>query len=116
MNLLTNARDALNESFPEYHEDKTILVRSGLTEKKGRSWIRTTVEDRGGGIPEDIQERIFDPFFSTKSRDKGTGLGLSISYAIMKEHHGELSFETGEEPCTRFHMDLPVNSEPEFVE
>ena len=70
--------------------------------------IRITIEDHGKGIPAEIQNSIFDPFFTTKSRAEGTGLGLSISYGIIKEHNGELSFETKIGQYTKFNIDLPI--------
>ena len=108
LNLLTNARDSLNEKYPAYHEDKIIRVTACLFERDGSRWIRTTVEDHANGIPERIRDRILDPFFTTKVAGKGTGLGLSISHGIVKEHGGELNFETETGRGTRFHMDLPV--------
>ena len=72
------------------------------------SGVRTTVEDQGGGIPPEVADRIFDPFFSTKPRHAGTGLGLSISHGIVQEHHGRLSFEDVPGGGTRFFLDLPV--------
>jgi signal transduction histidine kinase len=111
MNLLTNARDALNEKYPGYDSAKTITVTARPFEQAGRPWLRLTVADQGTGIPPEIQARIFDPFFTTKPRDKGTGLGLSISYGIAKDHHGVLHFETDPGTGTQFHLDLPVNEE-----
>jgi len=110
MNLLTNARDTLNEKYAEYDEHKRIVMLSRLFQKDGRRWIRTTIEDKGSGISLESQEKIFDPFYTTKPRDKGTGLGLSISYGIVKDHHGELSFESEPGQYTKFHMDLPVDN------
>ena len=110
MNLLTNARDAVNARYPEYDLDKIITLNVNLFEKEGRRWLRTTVEDHGVGIPVEIRERIFDPFYTTKDRAIGTGLGLSISLGIVKDHHGELSFESEEGQPTRFHLDLPVDN------
>ena len=81
-----------------------------LFEKEGRRWLRTTVEDHGVGIPVEIRERIFDPFYTTKDRATGTGLGLSISLGIVQDHHGELSFESEEGQPTRFHLDLPIDN------
>lgn len=110
MNLLTNARDALNERYHEYDPDKIISVKVNLFEKDDRRWLRTTVEDHGLGIPTEIRERIFDPFFTTKDRATGTGLGLSISIGIVRDHHGELTFESVEYQPTRFYLDLPVDN------
>jgi signal transduction histidine kinase len=110
MNLLTNARDASNKRYPEYDPNKMISVSVHQFEKDGRNWLRTTVEDHGTGIPSGIRDRIFDPFFTTKNRAEGTGLGLSISLGIVKDHHGELTFESEENQYTRFHLDLPVDN------
>jgi len=110
MNLLTNARDALNERYPEHDSNKIIRLSARVIEKEGKPWIRTTVEDRGVGIDPEIQDRIFDPFFTTKGRDRGTGLGLSISHGIAREHHGELRVESKPGEYTRFHLELPVDS------
>lgn len=108
MNLLTNARDALNEKYPGYNEEKIIRITAGPIEKGGRSWIRMTVEDHGLGIPKAVGDRMFDPFFTTKLGKGGTGLGLSISHGIVKDHNGELCFETETGRYTRFHLDLPL--------
>jgi signal transduction histidine kinase len=65
------------------------------------------VEDSGAGVDPAIADRIFDPFFTTKERAAGTGLGLSVSHGNMKEHGGELRFES-EPGTTRFCVELPV--------
>lgn len=110
MNLITNARDALNERYPGHNPDKVLNLEARLLEKAGRRWIRVTVEDHGTGIAPEIRERMFDPFFSTKGRDKGTGLGLSISHGIVKEHHGEWTVESEPGKFTRMHVDLPIDN------
>lgn len=113
LNLLTNARDALNEKYPGYDENKKITISSHTFKKDGKEWLRTTVEDLGIGVPEEIIDVIFDPFFSTKPRDKGTGLGLSISHGIITDHGGSLSAESKPGEWTRFHIDLPISRETE---
>ena len=110
MNLLTNARDALNAKYPGYHADKTIRIECMMLHRDGRRWFQITVKDNGTGIPKDILERIFDPFFTTKPRDEGTGLGLSISHGIVKDHHGELYFETEPGEYTKAILVLPVDN------
>ena len=108
MNLLTNARDTLNQKYPEYHPDKAVTITARLIEKQDGSWVRTTVEDRGMGIDPEIRDRIFDPFFTTKDRAIGTGLGLSVTHGIVRDHGGELHVESEPGEYTRFHLDLPV--------
>ncbi|WP_181198449.1 protein kinase domain-containing protein [Enhygromyxa salina] len=110
MNLVTNARDALNERYCGYDERKVIEIRSEVVTKDppDRRWLRLIVEDHGPGISPDVLPRIFDPFFTTKGRDQGTGLGLSVSHGIAHDHGGELSVETERGQWTRFRLDLPV--------
>ena len=107
MNLMTNARDALCDKYPEAHANKIIRLSARAFEKDGRPWLRLTVEDRGGGIPEPVRDHIFDPFFTTKPQGKGTGLGLAISYGIVKGHKGALWCESESGEWTRFHVELP---------
>jgi PAS domain S-box-containing protein len=110
MNLVTNARDALNQRYDGYDENKKILISSHVFEREGRRWLRTTVEDHGGGILPEVAERMFEPFYTTKDRAKGTGLGLSISHGIVAEHRGDMSVESEPGEYTRFHLDLPVDN------
>ena len=110
MNLMTNARDALNQKFPEYSPDKIRRVTARTIDKNGRDFIRITVEDYGIGIAPEIRDKIFDPFFTTKPKDRGTGLGLSITYGIVRDHQGELIVESEPGRFTRIHVDLPVDN------
>lgn len=112
MNLMTNARDALNERYPGYHQDKVLRVAAHVLATNGAPRLRLTVEDHGSGIPQELRERVFDPFFTTKPRDRGTGLGLSISHGIVQDHSGELWFESEPGHGTRFHVDLPLEPFP----
>jgi signal transduction histidine kinase len=111
MNLLTNARDALNERYPEFHEDKIIRLAAQQFQKEGRRWIRLVVEDHGMGIAPEVGGHVFDPFFTTKLGRGGTGLGLSISHGIVKDHGGVLHFETEAGRYTRFLVELPAIEE-----
>lgn len=110
MNLLTNARDALNERYPQFDEDKVMRVTAVAFEKAGKPWVRITVEDHGIGVHEDIRDHIFDPFSTTKRPGRGTGLGLSVSHAIVQQHSGGLSLDSKPGQYTRFHLDLPVDN------
>lgn len=113
MNLLTNACYALNEKYDGFDENKIISIQAQVFENDGRPWIHITVLDHGPGIPEDVRERMFDPFYTTKPLDEGTGLGLSISHGIVKDHHGELMVESKLGEYTRMHLDLPLDYSPE---
>jgi signal transduction histidine kinase len=99
INLLTNARDALEEA-PE----KTIRIVS----RRDEEWIRITFSDSGPGIPAEVAPRVFDPFFTTKEVGAGTGLGLSITYSILKEYGGEISLESEPGRGATFLIELPV--------
>ena len=67
-----------------------------------------TVKDNGNGIPQNIVDKIFQPFFTTKPTGEGTGLGLGLSYDIIKAHGGEIKVETKEGEGTEFIIQLPV--------
>ena len=85
INLLTNARDAL-ENCP----DGQITIETGTYDDGKRVYAELRVRDNGAGVPPEIQSQIFDPFFTTKDPNKGTGLGLAISLEIAQKHNGML--------------------------
>ncbi len=95
LNLLRNAREAMPDGGP-------IDVRVAA---EGMS-VAIDVEDRGGGIPDAIRARVFDPFFSTKG--EGTGLGLAITRHIVEAHGGSVTCEAREGGGTRFRIALPI--------
>ncbi|WP_165703932.1 AAA family ATPase [Enhygromyxa salina] len=110
MNLVANARDALNDVYHGFDERKVITLSVRVREPKPgeqQRWVRIIVEDQGTGIPPDVLPRVFDPFFTSKGRDQGTGLGLSVSHGIANEHGGDLTVETKLGEWTRFNLDLP---------
>lgn len=65
-----------------------------------------SIKDNGNGIPKNIVDKIFQPFFTTKPTGKGTGLGLSLAYDIVKAHGGELKVETKEGMGSEFIIQL----------
>lgn len=103
MNLITNAKGGLESSGKENMrlEIKTYQADEGQD-------AVVEVKDNGGGIPEDIQEKIFQPFFTTKEPGKGTGLGLSVSSKIIEEHKGRMELESEVGEGTTFRVILPV--------
>jgi signal transduction histidine kinase len=109
INLVTNARDALNEKYPDYHSDKILRIACSLHKDGDKKDIRIEIEDHGNGIPKEIRERIFEPFFSTKAKEKGTGLGLSISFGIILDHKGIINVESAKGEFTRFVIHLPID-------
>ena len=70
--------------------------------------IFISVKDNGNGIPKNIVDKIFQPFFTTKPTGQGTGLGLSLSYDIVKAHGGEIRVETNEGEGSEFIVQLPI--------
>ena len=101
-NLLDNAADALNES-------ETAAPRIAIRAAAAGDSIVVEIEDNGPGIPEEIQHRVFDTFFTTKPPGKGTGLGLDISYSIVTDKHaGDIKL-TSEPGKTVFRVELPVS-------
>jgi PAS domain S-box-containing protein len=102
VNLLTNARDALENA-----DRKAISI----TSRMAGTLIEVVFADTGAGIPADLLPRIFDPFFTTKPSGQGTGLGLSISYGILKEHHGDIEVESRLGEGTTFLIRLPIGAE-----
>jgi signal transduction histidine kinase len=110
MNLLGNARDALNERYGSGDSDKRISITGCFRRRDGRRFVRLTVEDHGVGIPEQALEKVFDPFWTSKPQDQAAGLGLSVSQGIVVEHGGAISVESERNRFTRFHVDLPCAS------
>ena len=79
-----------------------------ITTKRMEAYIEVRISDNGDGIPPDVMDKIFQPFFTTKPTGEGTGLGLSLSYDIItKGHKGELKAETKEGEGTEFIIVLP---------
>ncbi|HET6786224.1 MAG TPA: PAS domain S-box protein [Erysipelotrichaceae bacterium] len=115
MNLLTNAKDALNEKYPNFDENKKIILSCKFSEHDNRRWINLSVKDFGNGIPLENREKIFEPFFSTKPKNLGTGLGLSISHGIVHDHHGTIQIDTVEGQYCEFIVELPVDNGWEVI-
>ena len=122
LNLINNAFQAVN--LPTGHagvkpeagsigylpevtvSTKAVPLPGGV--RGGFKVIQITIKDNGPGIPEEIRDKIFQPFFTTKPTGQGTGLGLSLSYDIVKAHGGELKVETKLRKGSEFVITLPI--------
>lgn len=112
LNIINNACYATAERMRRKEPGYKPLLSVRTADQGDKVEIR--IRDNGTGIPEEIQRDIFNPFFTTKPAGKGTGLGLSISYDIVvKEHHGELSYESKVGEYTEFIITLPKRMAPE---
>lgn len=107
LNLFLNALDALSQNGE-------IRVKTAIVEnvkfdhdRSGQSAVEVQVADNGQGIPKKIQEKIFNPFFTTKSN--GLGLGLSISTRLMEENGGKIELHSGEGKGSTFKLYFPIN-------
>jgi two-component system, NtrC family, sensor kinase len=111
LNLITNAFYATNErkklNATSYEPTVTIATRSISSPSGGRG-VEIKVTDNGGGIPQKIIDKIFQPFFTTKPTGQGTGLGLSLAYDIVKAHGGELKVNVKENEGSEFIIQLPT--------
>lgn len=118
MNLLSNAIDAIEEvnqgrSYREIEENPNVIcIRTQRIEDKNGDRLAICIADNGAGIPTEVQPRLFETFFTTKSTERGTGLGLSLSYKIVTEnHHGTLTFDSTPGQGTEFIIELPIHSD-----
>lgn len=104
INLLVNARDVLEEKTgSDYSDTPEITVETSREE----DCVIIRIGDNGGGIPEDIIHKIFEPFYTTKKVGKGTGLGLSISYGLINDFGGTIHAEN-RDGGAQFTIKLPV--------
>ncbi|HEY5464853.1 MAG TPA: ATP-binding protein [Hanamia sp.] len=113
LNLFNNAFYAVNERQNAVNEQISHNLISyepvvSVTTKKSGNSVIITVSDNGGGIPQNIVDKIFQPFFTTKPTGEGTGLGLSLSYDIIKAHGGELKVNSEENKFTEFIIQLSI--------
>jgi signal transduction histidine kinase len=103
MNILSNAIDALDavQTQPQ------IQIR---TRAVGENQVSIWIKDNGSGMPQDVIDRIYEPFFTTKGVGKGTGLGMAISQQVIRDtHHGRLVCTSQPEVGTEFCITIPIN-------
>lgn len=118
LNLCVNARDAMldggtlsliaeNQFLNEADIETILTTQPGLDAKPG-NWVVLHVTDNGTGIPPEIIERIWEPFFTNKTADQGTGLGLSTVQGIITTHHGFITLDTAPDRGSTFRVYLPA--------
>lgn len=107
LNLINNAFYAVAEKSQT--SDASYQPEVTVSTKRKENTIEISVADNGNGIPDNIKDKIFQPFFTTKPTGEGTGLGLSLSYDIVtKGHNGSIELKTGEGLGSVFMIRLPV--------
>jgi two-component system, NtrC family, sensor kinase len=118
LNLYNNAfyavqqkqKEATKQGLPTFERLATLDEPTvSVSTKKSKNSVFITVSDNGNGIPQNIVDKIFQPFFTTKPTGSGTGLGLSLSYDIVKAHGGEIKVETKESKGSSFIIQIPFN-------
>ena len=118
MNLVANARDAmphggiLDIAVSQIESDGTPLELEGFS---SGNYALITISDSGEGIDTATQQKIFEPFFSTKVNGKGTGLGLSMAYGIIRQHDGMIYVYSEPGEGTTFKIYLPLRDQPKIV-
>jgi two-component system, NtrC family, sensor kinase len=116
LNLFNNAFYAVSER--QKAKGRRLNAESdyqpfvSVTTMKCDDKVQIIVKDNGNGIPQNIVDKIFQPFFTTKPTGEGTGLGLSLAYDIIKAHGGTLKVESKEGEGSEFVIQLPVNNHP----
>jgi len=106
LNLYNNAFYAIAEKKKQQGDSYEPTV--SVATKKIDDKVEITITDNGNGIPQEIVDKIFQPFFTTKPTGQGTGLGLSLSYDIIKAHNGEIKVNTKEGEGSDFVISLPI--------
>jgi two-component system sensor kinase FixL len=102
LNLMINAFDAMRDTP---FSNRRVAI---ATQPTGDATVHTTVRDYGVGISEEMRERVFDPFFSTKN--EGLGMGLAIVRSIVESHGGTITAENADNGGARFEFVLPLHS------
>ncbi len=115
LNILNNAFYAVKEKSKT--ADKEYEPKVGITTNHQNGNVIIKIMDNGNGIPDEVKDKIFNPFFSTKPTGEGTGIGLSLSYDIVVQGHGgEIKVESKKDEGTTFIISLPLESKIESSE
>jgi len=116
LNLISNARYALNLRYPGKDPQKKVIITGQVITEEGKQYVRIITKDLGTGIPDEVAAKIFEPFYSSKTTGEGTGLGLSISRNIIARHQGRLTVDALAGQYTSLIVDLPALENGELAE
>ena len=110
LNIVGNACDATDQKRRTQHEagNKSYMPTLSLFSSRSDEYIEVRIRDNGDGIPPDVADRIFNPFFTTKPTDRGTGLGLAISNDIIRQHGGSIEVSSEPGQWTEMTVRLPL--------
>jgi two-component system cell cycle sensor histidine kinase/response regulator CckA len=109
MNLVLNARDAMpHGGILSLTTSSEVLPEDASFPNTPRKFVVLQISDTGIGMPPEIKQRIFEPFFSTKDAGKGTGMGLAMVYGIVERAEGHISVESEPNQGTTFRIYLPL--------
>ena len=117
VNLEINARDAMPDGGRLTIDADTVAIdqdEAAVRDISAGRYVSISITDTGTGIDEAIQDKIYEPFFSTKGVGKGTGLGLSMVYGFVKQSGGHIEFETAKGLGTTFRLYLPASEQSPF--
>ena len=113
MNIFTNAVDAIQELYNQRSPNENEFCPGRITISTamiGAHWVKIVITDNGLGMPEQVRQKIFNPFYTTKPVGKGTGIGMSISYQIVIEkHRGKLDCLSKIGQGTAFIIQIPLD-------
>jgi CheY-like chemotaxis protein len=120
MNLCVNARDAMPDGGTlTIRAENTTLeeedARKNIDAEPGE-YVCLAVADTGVGMPDEVVDKIFEPFYTTKPEGEGTGLGLSTAYSIIKGHDGFIDVSSTKGEGTTFRIFLPVATDEETTD
>ena len=109
LNILMNARYALNLKFPETCPEKEIVISAETVIIDNIEYLSVAFRDSGAGMSKEVLGNVFDPFFSTKETEAGTGLGMSISHGIVTDHGGFINIESEKGEYAKVTVLLPLS-------
>jgi CheY-like chemotaxis protein len=118
--MIINARDAIEASKTLHNERRIILATTlskasdleafGFVPKANTKYVKISISDTGKGMSAEVQEHIFEPFYTTKELNRGTGLGLATVYGIVSQNNGFIHLDSAPEKGSIFHIFWPEST------